>query len=448
MMSDFAARTKPLLPIATGIVAVLAATPARADDPSGVVSFGYLHSFVFEPQTSAGNGVEATFVYYDENMPDNMLGWGGFVQLQNMTPTHLAFDIGPQANLGPLGFELGYAYRGAYEGYAGMHGVRFGPFLSVGLLSLGVHAAVPVGASGAGQAQDAEIAATVALKLFFPVFGELYDMRFGHGLPLREGAEARVASARASSEWLVRTEATTDPTLSDSLREWLAERWLADALDEHAAVAAFARLSLALLGVGAPASLVEAAQRASLDEIRHAERCFGLARSYSNTQTGPDRLPGALSPIELRSLEQIAVASLRDGCLGEGFGAALAAQACEHTIDPELRAVHAEIARDESAHAELAWQIVEWCIGQGGVSVLGALAEADARLPRLFECVAVPSTVSLDEARDYGRFGPVEQAQIFLRVRQRVRARLAEVLRAPRLYLRSIEPAQDAPQQC
>jgi hypothetical protein len=60
--------------------------------------------------------------------------------------------------------------------------------------------------------------------------------------------------------------------------------------------------------------------------------------------------------------------------------------------------------------------------------VLSALAEAEGRLPRLFECVPVPSTVSLDEARDHGRFGPVEQAQIFFRVRQQVRKRLAEEL--------------------
>jgi hypothetical protein len=211
-----------------------------------------------------------------------------------------------------------------------------------------------------------------------------------------------------------------------SLRGWLGERWLADALDEHAAVAAFARLSLALLGAGAPSFLVEAAQRASLEEIRHAELCFALARSYSNTPIGPDLLPGALSPIELSSLEQIAVASFRDGCLGEGFAAALAGHACERAIYPEVRRVLAEVARDESNHAELAWLIIAWCLSQGGVAVLVALAEACARLPRLLDVVPVPS--SLDQAADHGRFGPVAQMQIFLDVRRRVRERLAIML--------------------
>lgn len=432
-MSDFyLRRRRRLLPVASGIIAVLGAAPARADEPSGVATFGYIHSFVFEPQSSAGNGVEGTFVYYEENLPDSLLGLGGFVRVQNLTPAHLAFDVGPQANVGPIGVELGYGYRGAFDGFSAMHGVHVGPFLSVGMFALGAHAVLPVAKGGAGRKQDTEVAVTLAFKLFVPVFGQLYDMRFGHGLPLREASEARVASQRAGSEWLARIatanvqESTTG--LPGSVREWLAERWVADALDEHAAIAAFARLSLALLGVGAPPSLIEATQRASLDEIRHAQLCFALARSYSNLPLGPDVLPAALAPIELRSLEQIAVACLRDGCLGEGFAAALADHASERARESEVRAAHAEIARDESRHAELAWQIVDWCLRQGGVSVLVALTEARERLPRLLEVAPVPAPLSLEEAGDHGRFGPVEQMQSFLRVRQTVHERLTALL--------------------
>ncbi len=429
MSNLHARRAHLLLPVASGIVAVLVAAPAWADNSSGIASFGYIHSFVFEPQSSAGNGVEGTFVYYEETLPNGTFGLGGFVRVQNMTPTHFAFDIGPQVNAGPLGLELGYGYRGPFDGHSGMHGIHVGPFASVGVLSLGVHAVVPVAQSGAGKAQDTEVAVTLALKFFAPLFGEGYNLRFGHGLPLLGGSEARVASARPSSEWLATSNAQPSTKgLSGSLRTWLAERWLADALDEHAAVAAFARLSLALLSVGAPPSLVEAAQHASLDEIRHAELCFSVARSYSDSPTGPDSLLGALSPIELRSLEQIAVACLRDGCLGEGFAAALAGRACERARDPEVRAVHAELARDEAMHAELAWRIVAWCLNQGGVSALIALTEAREQLPRVLDVVPVPEPVSLDEAVSHGRFEPVEQLQIFLRVREEVRERLARML--------------------
>jgi hypothetical protein len=425
-------RTRLLLPLATGIVAVLVTAPARADGPSGVASFGYLHSFVSEPQSSAGNGVEGTFVYYERTMPDHMLGLGGFVRVQNMTPAHLAFDIGPQMNVGPVGVELGYGYRGPYEDRSGMHGVHVGPFLSVGLASLGAHWVLPIAPSGAGEEQGTEFAVTLAFKFFYPVFGELYDMRFGSGLPLGEGPEPRVAPEQPRSDWLADSARggvqPSTSALPASLREWLAERWLADALDEHAAVAAFTRLSLALLGVGAPLGLVEAAQRAALDEVRHAELCFALAQAYSDRPLGPGGLPGALSPIALRSLEQIALASLRDGCLGEGSAAALADHAARHASDPRVRAAFSEIAGDESQHAELAWRIIDWCLSQGGLSVVVALSEARERLPQLLDMVPVPWPSSLDEAGAQGRFGPVAQMQIFLRIRQQVRERLASVL--------------------
>jgi hypothetical protein len=216
--------------------------------------------------------------------------------------------------------------------------------------------------------------------------------------------------------------------LNPPLRDWLAERWLADALNEHAAVAAFTRLSLALLGAGAPLVLVEAAQRAALDEIRHAELCFALARAYSASAVGPAGLPAALSPIALLSPEQLAVASLRDGCLGEGFAAALADHASRQASDPRIRAALSEIARDESLHAELGWRIIDWCLAQGGVAVFIALSEARERLPQLLEVVPVPPSASLREAAAEGRCGPVEQMQIFLGIRQRVRERLASKL--------------------
>jgi hypothetical protein len=50
---------------------------------------------------------------------------------------------------------------------------------------------------------------------------------------------------------------------------------------EHASVAAFARFTLDLLALGAPADLVQSAQQALGDEIAHAELCFGLAGATS-----------------------------------------------------------------------------------------------------------------------------------------------------------------------
>jgi hypothetical protein len=63
------------------------------------------------------------------------------------------------------------------------------------------------------------------------------------------------------------------------------------ALLEHASVASFARFSLQLMAAGAPASLVEAAHRAALDEIEHARLTFRLASRYEGRALGPGPLP-------------------------------------------------------------------------------------------------------------------------------------------------------------
>ena len=64
-------------------------------------------------------------------------------------------------------------------------------------------------------------------------------------------------------------------TLSDA-DSVQARKWLAAALAEHASVASFSKFALELLAVGAPASLLQRAHQAALDEIRHAQLSFDV----------------------------------------------------------------------------------------------------------------------------------------------------------------------------
>jgi hypothetical protein len=68
--------------------------------------------------------------------------------------------------------------------------------------------------------------------------------------------------------------------VSERERRVLAEAWLVAAQTEHASIPAFAQLSLQLAALGASSDLVEATHRAALDEIRHARRCYALARAF------------------------------------------------------------------------------------------------------------------------------------------------------------------------
>ena len=192
--------------------------------------------------------------------------------------------------------------------------------------------------------------------------------------PFLIGASMRSAVARPRRDWASGTIASTEP-LDERTRAWLAQVWLADALEEHASIAAFARFTMLLLGVGAPPELAVQSQRASIDEIRHAELCFALAGRYAGRPCGPAPLSlvDALRPM---SLEEVAALTAQEGCVGETLGAALAHEQLSHATDAEARRALTRIARDEERHAALAWRFTRWAVLQGGDAVRDAVSRA------------------------------------------------------------------------
>jgi hypothetical protein len=177
--------------------------------------------------------------------------------------------------------------------------------------------------------------------------------------PFLVGSSLRSAAPIASADW---RDVLPPVQLADQItREALAAAWLKDALEEHASVAAFARFAVLSLSVGAPAEIVAAAQRASLDEIRHARACFGLAERYGAGPRGPGPLDvsGAFGEHDLRSLGLL---TAHEGCVGETLGALLASRQAAMASDPVVADIMERIARDERRHAELAWQFVRWAV--------------------------------------------------------------------------------------
>jgi hypothetical protein len=153
------------------------------------------------------------------------------------------------------------------------------------------------------------------------------------------------------------------------LRAAIARGWLDRGLMEHASVAAFARFTLQLLSLGAPADLVAASASAARDEIRHANDCFALARRQLDHDVGPAPLPlgGALDEMDL---SEIVLSTLHEGCIGETVAALEAAEALQHCQDPATRAVLERIAVEEGRHAELAWRFVAWALSVGPPSLI------------------------------------------------------------------------------
>ncbi|MCA9539084.1 MAG: ferritin-like domain-containing protein, partial [Myxococcales bacterium] len=180
----------------------------------------------------------------------------------------------------------------------------------------------------------------------------------------------------------------------------LGEAWLADAVDEQAAVVAFWRLARDLQALGAPAGLLAACLRAAAEEARHARGCFAVAGHLLGLRLAPvaERLP-VDAPLDAPML---AAMNLRDGRFNEGVAARQAGRAASAAMVPAVRALLSAIAGEEAAHARLADGIEAWLVQAFGAPVRAAAAEARAALPDqapTLRTVAAPTAL----ARAFGR---------------------------------------------
>lgn len=256
--------------------------------------------------------------------------------------------------------------------------------------ALGV-AAVPLGILGVVM----QVGGYAFACLVLPVIGRGRQVRH-LGRPALP--PVRPGGAWASREHLLAVDADA--------RAGLAARWRENGRAEHASVAAFARLTLDLLAAGAPPALVAAAQRDALDEVRHAEACFSLARAIDGRAEGPGAFPEAArvpSPPRARTvaLAALAVDSLIDGAIHEGVSARIAAALAQRADEGAFREALRVIAADEGRHAAHGWDVVAWCVAEGGAPVVHALLGAVAGLPKQ----ARPRTQTAADAGAWERWG-------------------------------------------
>jgi hypothetical protein len=140
---------------------------------------------------------------------------------------------------------------------------------------------------------------------------------------------------------------------------------------EAASVDAFRHLRRELVAHGAPRHLIRAAERAARDEIRHARMTRALAHRYGSVALSPN-----VEPRPVRDLIGMAIENAVEGCVREAFGALVACWQGRAAVDPVIRAAMARIARDETRHAALAFQVNGWLKGKLDGPARARVAEA------------------------------------------------------------------------
>lgn len=220
------------------------------------------------------------------------------------------------------------------------------------------------------------------------------------GRPLSCEGEARKAPLARVAGW---SEAITLRLPEDAARrERLAQRWADIAAMEHASVASFARFTLELMALGAPAELLFATQQAAADEVRHAQLGYGIASALAGQTLGPGplSLQGIAPATERRAFAR---ALLTEACVGESLGAAEAMEAAAGCADPGLRRALEAVAADEARHAALAWRALGWVL-QGSDAALRAELRADAEAA----IAALTRVPELEHTPELGLLGGAE----------------------------------------
>jgi hypothetical protein len=301
-----------------------------------------------------------------------------------------------------------------------------------GRTTRGGHLRVPIDQVTGARVEQPRPGVTLVVILVATVLavgaGVVFARESTHTVPgraLRLGRRIVTARPIASAGW---TGAGRDPdvsSLSHAAREELAAAWAAHAAFEHASVPSFARLSMTLVALGAPAGLVEAAHRAALDEVRHAQLAFRLAAAYAGRPVAPGPLPDLqrASAVTARTVAALAAETVLDGCLNEGVAAAAAQTAWQRARDPVVREALDVMARDEAGHAQLAWDVVSWCCEQAGGDLSSRLAALVRRAPapvgRSFPAALEP------QLEAHGCVGAAVWRELGAAARARIAARLA-----------------------
>lgn len=251
------------------------------------------------------------------------------------------------AGLSPTGGCLGVSWYAPVATALAQGGVRFDDGAAVGVVGVNLGAALAarmditrsLGTAGGWRG---------ALGAGYPVaLGPTSCSVVVEGRPLRgRGGALREAAVVAEG------------ALGDA-----AAQWASRAADELAAVRAFVELADHLRAHGAPAALVQRAERAAEEELEHAALCLALAaRSHGAPVAGA--VPEATQR-ELPSLGVLAAEAHADGWVNEGE-AAVGAAARAREADPVAAAVHRKIATEERAHGSFGRELDRWAQRTGG----------------------------------------------------------------------------------
>ena len=116
-----------------------------------------------------------------------------------------------------------------------------------------------------------------------------------------------------------------------------------------------------MISVGAPTKLLIASQKASIDEIHHAQISYRLSSEFMKESFSPGTL-SIKGSLESGNIEQMIKSTIHEGCIEETVSAVEAHHNARMAKTKDIKDFIFKIATDETNHAQLAWDSMKWVI--------------------------------------------------------------------------------------
>jgi hypothetical protein len=130
-------------------------------------------------------------------------------------------------------------------------------------------------------------------------------------------------------------------------------------------------------------------------------------------------------------LASLAVESLRDGMLLEGYASAMATARADRASDHRVVETLRVIAADEVLHAALSADVLAWCLREGGPAVAQLVEAAAAELPDHPPVLVAPVGLDAPSLAEHGVFDADPTHEVWREQVHAVRTKVHTLLRRP-----------------
>jgi hypothetical protein len=143
--------------------------------------------------------------------------------------------------------------------------------------------------------------------------------------------------------------------LPETLRLQAAEAWVFRWKVELEAELRFGRLARRLAEQSAVPAVIKLAEKASLDEHRHAAYCADLAQSYGAQLTAASSFAPEIAPALLENRDKVLYEVVAACCITETESVSVLTTLVNAAGGRTMRRILRELLRDEVGHSRLGW---------------------------------------------------------------------------------------------